>query len=306
MPHRKYKSGFISIIGRPNVGKSTLLNSILSKKVAIISEKPQTTRNRITGIKNINGNQLIFLDTPGIHKPKSNLNQFMVETAFQTFSTVDLILAMVDSDENSKSHNEIIFDALKKIKIPVFLLINKIDLVKKGKLLPLIDYYQKIGSNLKKDKGIWSEIIPISALQQDYIDSLLNKIIEVLPEGPHFFPDDIDVGHSEKFIVSEFIREKAIEITQQEVPYSLAVMVENIEEGKKGVMVVDAIVYVERDSQKGIIIGKNGYRLKEIGKKARVDIENWFGTKIYLNLYVKVKKEWRNSSRDLRELGYSL
>jgi GTP-binding protein Era len=230
----------------------------------------------------------------------------MVETAFQTFNTVDLILAMVDSDENSKSHNEIIFDALKKIKIPVFLLINKIDLVKKGKLLPLIDYYQKIGSNLKKDKGLWSEIIPISALHQEYIDSLLNKIIEVLPEGPHFFPDDIDVGHSEKFIVSEFIREKAIEITQQEVPYSLAVMVENIEEGKKGVMVVDAIVYVERDSQKGIIIGKNGYRLKEIGKKARVDIENWFGTKIYLNLYVKVKKEWRNSSRDLRELGYSL
>ena len=278
----------------------------MSKKVAIISEKPQTTRNRITGIKNINGNQLIFLDTPGIHKPKSNLNQFMVETAFQTFNTVDLILAMVDSDENSKSHNEIIFDALKKIKIPVFLLINKIDLVKKGKLLPLIDYYQKIGSNLKKDNGLWSEIIPISALQQDYIDSLLNKIIEVLPEGPHFFPDDIDVGHSEKFIVSEFIREKAIEMTQQEVPYSLAVMVENIEEGKKGVMVVDAIVYVERDSQKGIIIGKNGYRLKEIGKKARVDIENWFGTKIYLNLYVKVKKEWRNSSRDLRELGYSL
>ena len=306
MPDRKYKSGFISIIGRPNVGKSTLLNSILSKKVAIISEKPQTTRNRITGIKNINGNQLIFLDTPGIHKPKSNLNQFMVETAFQTFSTVDLILAMVDSDENSKSHNEIIFDALKKIKIPVFLLINKIDLVKKGKLLPLIDYYQKIGLNLKKDKGLWSEIIPISALHQEYIDSLLNKIIEVLPEGPHFFPDDIDVGHSEKFIVSEFIREKAIEMTQQEVPYSLAVMVENIEEGKKGVIVVDAIVYVERDSQKGIIIGKNGYRLKEIGKKARVDIENWFGTKIYLNLYVKVKKEWRNSSRDLRELGYSL
>ncbi len=306
MPDRKYKSGFISIIGRPNVGKSTLLNSILSKKVTIISKKPQTTRNRITGIKNINGNQLIFLDTPGIHKPKSNLNQFMVETAFQTFKTVDLILAMVDSDENSKSHNEIIFDALKKIKIPVFLLINKIDLVKKGKLLPLIDYYQKIGSNLKKDNGLWSEIIPISALQQDYIDSLLNKIIEVLPEGPHFFPDDIDVGHSEKFIVSEFIREKAIEMTQQEVPYSLAVMVENIEEGKKGVMVVDAIVYVERDSQKGIIIGKNGYRLKEIGKKARVDIENWFGTKIYLNLYVKVKKEWRNSSRDLRELGYSL
>ena len=306
MPHRKYKSGFISIIGRPNVGKSTLLNSILSKKVAIISEKPQTTRNRITGIKNINGNQLIFLDTPGIHKPKSNLNQFMVETAFQTFNTVDLILAMVDSDENSKGHNEIIFDALKKIKIPVFLLINKIDLVKKGKLLPLIDYYQKIGLNLKKDKGLWSEIIPISALHQEYIDSLLNKITEVLPEGQHFFPDDIDVGHSEKFIVSEFIREKAIEITQQEVPYSLAVMVENIEEGKKGVMVVDAIVYVERDSQKGIIIGKNGYRLKEIGKKARVDIENWFGTKIYLNLYVKVKKEWRNSSRDLRELGYSL
>jgi len=306
MPHKKYKSGFISIIGRPNVGKSTLLNSILSRKVAIVSDKPQTTRNRITGIKNINGNQLIFLDTPGIHKPKSNLNKFMVQTATQTYNTVDLILVMVDSDENSKSHNEKIFNAIKKIKIPVFLLINKIDLINKGKLLPLIDYYQKTGSRLKKEQGLWSEIIPLSALHQEYIDSLLNKIIEVLPEGPHFFPDDIDVNHSEKFIVSEFIREKAIDMTQQEVPYSLAVMVENIQEGKKGVTVVDAIVYVERDSQKGIIIGKNGGRLKEIGKKARIDIENWLGTKIYLNLYVKVKKEWSNSKRDLKEFGYSL
>ena len=302
---KKYKSGFISIIGKPNVGKSTLLNSILSRKVAIISEKPQTTRNRITGIKNINGNQLIFLDTPGIHRPKSKLNEYMNATAIQTYNTVDLILIMVDSNEKSKNQNELIFKTLRKVKIPVFLLINKIDLIKKERLLPLIDYYQKTGLKLKKGEGLWVEIIPISALHKEYIDSLLNKIIEILPEGPHLFPDDIDVDHSEKFMVSEFIREKAIDMTKQEVPYSLAVLVESIQEGKKDVLVVDAQIFVERDSQKGILIGKQGSRLKEIGTKARVDIENWFGAKVYLNLHVKVKKEWSNNARDLRELGYS-
>ena len=302
---KKYKSGFISIIGKPNVGKSTLLNSILSRKVAIISEKPQTTRNRITGIKNINGNQLIFLDTPGIHRPKSKLNEYMNATAIQNYNTVDLILIMVDSNEKSKNQNELIFKTLRKVKIPVFLLINKIDLIKKERLLPLIDYYQKTGLKLKKGEGLWVEIIPISALHKEYIDSLLNKIIEILPEGPHLFPDDIDVDHSEKFMVSEFIREKAIDMTKQEVPYSLAVLVESIQEGKKDVLVVDAQIFVERDSQKGILIGKQGSRLKEIGTKARVDIENWFGAKVYLNLHVKVKKEWSNNARDLRELGYS-
>jgi GTP-binding protein Era len=306
MPQKKFKSGFISIIGRPNVGKSTLLNSILSKKVAIVSEKPQTTRNRITGIKNINGNQLIFLDTPGIHEPKSSLNKFMVDTAIQTFNTVDLILALVSSDEKSKNHNEMIFRTLSKVKTPTFLIINKIDLIRKDKLLPLIDHYRTTGLKLKKERELWREIIPISALHQEYIDSLVNRIIDVLPEGPHYFPDGVDVDHSEKFLVSEFIREKAIGMTKQEVPYSLAVLVENIREGKKGVVVIDAIIYVERDSQKGIIIGKKGARLKEIGKKARVDIENWFGSKVFLSLYVKVKKEWSNNKRDLKELGYSL
>lgn len=346
------KSGFISIIGRPNAGKSTLLNSILSKKISIVSKKPQTTRNRITGIKNINGNQLIFLDTPGIHrvdsghsqneltpplipprgitppliggnkggvkkarlkkqglirleyKAKSKLNKFMVETAIRTYNAVDLILALVDSDEKSGIHNDFIIKTLEKVSTPIFLIINKIDLIKKEKLLPLIDHYQKIGLRLKPDKGLWQEIIPISALHYENIDLLLNKIIKVLPIGPHYFPDNVSTGQPEKFIVSEFIREKAINITRQEIPYSLAVLVENIQEGKKGVMVIDALIYIERDSQKGIVIGKNGCLLKEIGKKARADIENWFGTKVYLNLYVKVKKDWTNSKRSLKELGY--
>lgn len=300
------KSGYISIIGRPNVGKSTLLNSILSSKVAIISDKPQTTRFRITGIKNIDGNQLIFLDTPGIHRAKSKFNKYMVKTALWTYNNVDLILALVDSDEKSESHNEIVFQSLQKIKTPIFLIINKIDLVKKEKLLPLMDYYNQVCLKSKKNQEFFKEIIPISALNLDGIDYLLKKIVEVLPEGPHYFPDDISTDQSEKLLVSELIREKATDITEQEVPYSLAVLVESIREGKKGVMVIDAVVYVERDSQKGIIIGKNGSRIKEIGTKAKIEIEHRFGTKVYLNLFVKVKKEWTNKEYDLKELGYSL
>lgn len=295
----KSKSGFISIIGRPNVGKSTLLNSILSKKISIISEKPQTTRNSITGIKNINGNQLIFQDTPGIHRAKSILNKFMVDTATRTYNMVDLILLLVDSNEKSIIHNEFVFKTLKKAKAPIFLIINKIDLIKKENLLPLINYYQQAGPE-------WKEIIPISALNKDNIDLLLDKIIEVLPEGPHFFPDDISTDQSEKFMISEFIREQAINITRQEVPYSLAVLVESIREGKKGVMVIDALIYVNRDSQKGILVGKKGSRLKELGQKARTNIENWFGTKVYLGLFVKVKKGWVDNKYDLKELGYFL
>lgn len=309
MPEKKennYKSGFISIIGKPNVGKSTLLNSILSRKIAITSEKPQTTRNRIMGIKNIYGNQLIFLDTPGIHRAKSNFNKYMVETAIRTYNTVDLILVLVDNNEKSKTQNEYIFETLKKVKIPIFLIINKIDLLKKERLLPLIDYYQKAGLRTKQDTGLWKEIIPISALNQENIDLLLDKIVKLLPAGPHYFPDDISTDQSEKFLISEFVREKAIEMTTQEVPYSLAVLIENIQEGKNGVMVIRALIYVERNSQKGILIGKNGSRLKEIGTKARMDLEDWFETKVYLELFVKVKKEWTKKKHELKELGYFL
>lgn len=298
------KSGYISIIGRPNVGKSTLMNAILSRKIAIISDKPQTTRFRITGIKNMDGNQLIFLDTPGIHRAKSALNKHMVKTALKTYNNVDLILVLVDSDEKSESHNEIVFSTLEQTKTPIFFIINKIDLIKKEKLLPLIDHYNQVSLRSKKDKGLFQEIIPISALLSDGIDFLLKKIIDVLPEGPHYFPDDMPTDQSEKLLISELIREKAINATEQEVPYSLAVMVENIKDGKRGVMVIDATIYVERDSQKGIIIGKRGHKIKEIGTKAKEDIETWFGTKVYLNLYVKVKKEWTSKGHYLKDLGF--
>ncbi len=299
------KSGYISIIGRPNTGKSTLLNSILSRKIAITSDKPQTTRFRITGIKNIDNNQLIFLDTPGIHRAQSKLNKYMVETAYRTYKSVDLILVLVDCDVKSERHNEIIFQSLENIKTPKYLIINKIDLIKKDKLLPLIENYRQIGLRSKQGKDFWKEIIPISALQLDGIDFLINKIVEVLPEGPHFYPHDISTDQSEKLFVSELIREKAIDLTQQEVPYSIAVLVESIRDGKKNVMVVDAVIYVERESQKGIVIGKKGSLIKEIGTKAKIDMENWFGVKVYLTLFVKVKKEWSKKEYNLKELGYS-
>jgi GTP-binding protein Era len=300
------KSGFISIIGRPNTGKSTLLNSILSRKIAITSDKPQTTRFRIAGIKNIDDNQLIFLDTPGIHQAQSKLNKYMVETAYRTYKSVDLILVLVDCDIKSKKHNEIIFQSLENIKTPKYLIINKIDLIQKDKLLPLIENYSKIGPPSKQGKDFWKEIIPISALQLDGIDFLINRIVETLPEGPHFYPHDMSTDQSEKLFVSELIREKAIDLTQQEVPYSIAVLVESIRDGKKNVMVVDAVIYVERESQKGIVIGKKGSLIKEIGTKAKIDMENWFGVKVYLTLFVKVKKEWSKKEYNLKELGYSL
>lgn len=289
-----FKSGFISIIGRPNVGKSTLLNAILGEKIAIISKKPQTTRNRILGVKNLSQAQLIFIDTPGIHKPQHKLGETMVKTALETYKEVDLILLMIDPGEPGQGDRHII-ETLRSIKKPVFLLINKVDTVEKHKILPLIEQYQKIFD--------FSEIVPISALKGDNLDRLLETIIMNTHEGPQYYPDDMVTDQLERFMVAEIIREKVMEHTKEEVPYSVAVVVEEFREEKELVF-IRALIYVERDSQKGILIGKGGRMLKKIGTLARKDIEGLLGIRVFLELWVKVKEGWRQDERVLKEFGY--
>ncbi len=293
MSSEHFKSGFISIVGRPNVGKSTLLNVLLGQKIAIISEKPQTTRNRILGIVNLPGAQMVFMDTPGIHKPMHKMNEFMVRTALATYNEVDVILMLVEATEQPGGGDRFIIETLKEVKTPVFLLINKIDLVEKGKLLPLMQEYSRLYH--------FSEIIPISALRND-LGGLLDAILKRLPEGPKYFPEDQLTDQPERFIVSELIREKIFELTKEEIPYSSAVVIEEMKEEPEITRII-AVIYVERDSQKGIIIGKGGGMLKQIGTLARQDAEKLLGTKIFLQLWVKVKKGWREDERALRNLG---
>jgi len=295
----KFRSGYVSLTGKPNVGKSTLLNTILGEKVSIVTSKPQTTRNRITGIKTLIDAQIIFMDTPGIHKPMHKLGKIMVKTAKNVVREVDLILFMVEPEEPQASDKYII-ELLKGLGKPVFLLINKVDVVKKPLLLPLIDTYSKL--------YLFKEIIPISALTGEGVDDLLKSIVGYLLEGPKYYPDDIITDQIERFMVSEIIREKIIEQTEEEVPYSVAVEVIEWEEvlTKAGEEMVSirANIYVERDSQKAIIIGAGGGRLKTIGTSARIDIERLLGTKVFLELWVKTKRDWRYDERVLRELGF--
>ena len=288
-----FKSGFISIIGRPNVGKSTLLNALLGEKIAIISDKPQTTRNRILGIMNQPGAQLVFMDTPGIHKPMHRMNEVMVRTALQTFNEVDLILMLVEATEQPGGGDKFIIEALSQVKTPVFLLINKADLIKKEALLPLIQAY----SSMYK----FSEIIPVSALKND-LGGLLETVLKRLPQGPKYFPDDQLTDQPERFIVSELVREKIFELTKEEIPYSTAVVIEEMKEDPD-ITRISAVIYVERDSQKGILIGKGGGMLKQIGTLARLDAEKLLGTKVFLKLFVKVKKGWREDEGMLKNFG---
>jgi GTP-binding protein Era len=290
-----YRSGYVSIIGRTNVGKSTLLNSVLGEKIAIVTPKPQTTRNRIIGIKTLSEAQIIFIDTPGIHKPRHKLGEAMVKTAIGALKEVDVILFMVEP-RNPGSGDSFIIELLKDIKIPVFLLINKIDTIKKPELLPLIE-------NLR---GLYpfKEIIPISALTQDGIELLMSRICDYLPHGPKYYPDETVTDQIEKFMISEIIREKITEMTEEEVPHSVAVEVIEWKERENGLISIRSNIYVERESQKGIIIGKKGRMLKSIGTAARIDIEKLLNTKIFLELWVKVIKDWRDDTRTLKELGY--
>jgi GTP-binding protein Era len=290
---QKFKSGFISIIGRPNVGKSTLLNALLGEKIAIISDKPQTTRNRILGIVSRPGAQMVFMDTPGIHKPMHKMNEFMVKTALATYSEVDVVLMLVEATEQPGGGDRFIIETLSKLKTPVFLLINKTDLIKKEALLPLMQGYSKLYH--------FAEIIPISALKND-LGNLVEAILTRLPQGPKYFPDDQLTDQPERFVVSEIIREKIFELTTEEIPYSTAVVIEDMKEEPE-ITRITAVIYVERDSQKGILIGKGGAMLKKIGTLARQDAEKLLGTKIFLQLWVKVKKGWREDERMLKNLG---
>jgi GTP-binding protein Era len=292
-----HKSGFISIIGRPNVGKSTFLNRVIGQKIAIMSDKPQTTRNKVQGVLTTNDTQFIFIDTPGIHKPKHKLGDFMMKVAQNTLKEVDLILFMVNAEEGFGRGEEFIIEKFQNVGTPIFLIINKIDRIHPDQLLDVIHSY--------KDKYNFAEVIPISALQGNNVETLLEQIKRYLPEGPQYYPADQVTDHPERFIISELIREKALHLTREEVPHSLAVVIEQIKkEEAKDMIHVMATIVVERNSQKGIVIGKQGQMLKEIGKRARKDIENLLGSKVFLELWVKVQKDWRNKAAQLRDYGF--
>ncbi|MFD2046097.1 GTPase Era [Ornithinibacillus salinisoli] len=291
-----FKSGFITIIGRPNVGKSTFLNRVIGQKIAIMSDKPQTTRNKIQGVLTQSDSQFVFIDTPGIHKPKHRLGDFMVGLAENTLNEVDAILFMINADEGYGKGDQYILDLLQKVKNPVFLIINKIDLIHPDELFPIIDQY--------KDKCNFEEIIPISALQGNNVNHLLDILKQHLPEGPQYYPADQVTDHPERFIMSELIREKVLQLTREEIPHSIAVVIENIEKRDSNAVFIQATIVTERKTQKGILIGKQGSMLKNIGKDARKDIEALLGTKVYLELWVKIQKDWRNKQSQLQEFGF--
>lgn len=296
--NNSFKSGFISIIGRPNVGKSTFLNHVVGQKIAIMSDKPQTTRNKVQGVVTTDDAQMIYIDTPGIHKPKHKLGDFMVKVARNTLSEVDIIMFMVNAEEKIGPGDRFILEMLQNTKTPVFLIINKIDLVHPDKLLEIIISY--------KSEYDFAEIVPISALQGNNTDRLLETLKTYLPEGPKYYPDDQVTDHPERFIISEFIREKVLHATREEIPHSIAVVIEKIErEESRNMVNIMATIIVERDSQKGIVIGKRGALLKEIGTKSRHDIEMLLGSKVFLELWVKVQKDWRNTPGRLKEFGFN-
>lgn len=293
-----FKSGFISIIGRPNVGKSTFLNRVIGQKIAIMSDKPQTTRNKVQGVLTLNDAQMIFIDTPGIHKPKHKLGDFMMKVATNTLKEVDLILFMINATEGYGRGDEFIVEKLKNVTTPVFLVVNKIDAVHPDELLPIIEKYQTLLP--------FTAVVPISALEGNNVETLLGQIKEHLPEGPQFYPADQVTDHPERFIISELIREKVLHLTREEVPHSIAVVIDSIKKMDKSETInVMATIIVERDSQKGIVIGKQGKMLKEVGSRARVDIENLLGSKVFLELWVKVQKDWRNKASQLRDYGFN-
>lgn len=291
-----FHSGFIAIIGRPNVGKSTFLNHVIGQKIAIMSDKPQTTRNKIQGIYTTADSQIVFIDTPGIHKPQSKLGDFMVDSALSTLNEVDAVLFMVNATQKRGKGDDFIIRRLQNVKKPIYLVINKIDQVKPDDLLPIVDDYRQTLD--------FQEVYPISALKGNNVDELVNNLVTDLPEGPQFYPEDEVTDHPERFIISELIREKVNQLTREEVPHSVAVVTERVKREDEQKVQVSATIIVERNSQKGIIIGKGGKMLKRIGTLARKDIETLLGDKVYLELWVKVQENWKDRQTDLQSLGY--
>lgn len=292
-----YRSGFITVVGRPNVGKSTLLNTLLEEKLLIVSDKPQTTRNRIHCILTGADYQMVFIDTPGIHRPQSLLAQGMVKAALYTLQDVDAIVFMVDASQELGAGDRYIAAQLAQVQTPVFLVINKVDLAKGDYLVQLEEAWQDILPQA-------ASIVHISALTSYNVDYLQEQLLAVLPEGPQYYPEDMVIDQPERFIVAELIREKILHNTQEEVPYAVAVVVDRMQERDDDMVYVHATIYVERESQKGIIIGKQGNMLRTIGAAARTDIERLLGSRIYLDLWVKTRKDWRNQMGELRQLGY--
>ena len=291
-------SGFVSIVGRPNVGKSTLMNNVVGEKIAIMSDKPQTTRNTIQAVYTDEDCQIVFLDTPGIHKPKNKLGEFMVKSATDAFKNVDLVLFVVDDSKKIGPGDRKIIEDLKGIKTPVILVLNKIDKLEEAELFELMHLYSK--------EEVFKEIVPISALKGRNVNELLKVIGKYLEEGPKYFPDYMITDQPERVLVSELIREKVLHYLNDEVPHGVAVEVERMKSrNDKDIVDISAVIYCERDSHKGIIIGKNGRKLKGIGKSAREDMELLLGSKINLQLWVKVKENWRNLQNYISDFGYN-
>ncbi|MCH2605720.1 MAG: GTPase Era [Nitrospinales bacterium] len=291
-----FRSGYASIIGRPNVGKSTLLNQLVAQKVAATSNRPQTTRNKITGVVHLTGAQIILVDTPGIHATKRTLNEMMVQVSLSTYTDVDLILVLIDAVEGFLPEDEFVLKSMEHTVVPKILVINKIDLVEKPNLLTLFEK--------ANNKSIFKEIIPVSALKNDGVEVLKDLIVGYLPEGPEYFPKDMITDCTEAFLLEEIIREKVLNLTRFEVPHSVAVVVENMGDPIDGLVRIDATLYTEKTSQKKIIIGQGGSMLKSIGRIARIEIEKRLGVQVFLKLFVKVKPNWRDQKQTIKQFVY--
>jgi len=291
------KAGFVSFIGRPNAGKSTLLNRMVGTKLAIVSDKPQTTRNRILGVRNYPDAQVVFLDTPGIHRPLHRMNVRMVDAAVDTIREVDVLCLVVDVTEPPGKGDRFVLDLVKDAKAPVFLVLNKIDLIKKVRLLPLMQQYSEMGT--------FAEIVPVSAATGDNVDRLERALLDRLPEGEPLYPADYLTDQPERFFASEIVREKLLQFTRAEIPFSSAVVVDKFDEPDRegGLMTLHCTIVVERESQKPIVIGRGGEMIKRIGTAAREELERFFDTKVFLDLHVRVKSEWREDERVLNDLG---
>lgn len=290
-----FKSGFVTIIGRPNVGKSTLVNKLIGEKIAITSPKPQTTRNKMKAVYTSEKGQIIFLDTPGMHKTKNKLDNYMLDQVYKSLDGIDLVIFLLDASSYFGKGDNFIFRQLKSIKTPIIVVMNKIDMLDRNQLAEKFKEYKT-----KTTK----EVIPISARDGSNIDNLIDTIFSYLPEGPQYFPTDMITDQIEQFIIAEMIREKIFFLTREEIPYGVAVIIEEMKERNSGLFYIRANIYVEKKSHKGIIIGKNGKRLKEIGKRARGDIEKLIQTDIYLDLWVKVLKDWREKEELVKRMGY--